>query len=373
MVLLKDADGHHAILKHLAFPDKVKPSFLKGVVFGTPQRAKWMSWQIPKVGRKVLQYCLEGLGGRQFKCFELSSQVTNKKIGKAIPFEDKEDEEIDAGFDYILKHGPCSSSEMAQLRWQTKAIRKENSPICGWPTGLVEKALRNLASDGALARKEFSWPIPLTLRYYAPWLLKCLEGLWDFDQSSLVMLGEAGVGKSPLGRSVLNGTSQVQQSAFQPWRWTMYQMHPRDWLLEGGGWVLSWWGISWMTHPFPFFPSKWLKPSWMWAYMNPCAGPGGGPPSGYKMSPVQLLTIPMMMVSNCHQVSSPKSASKLSTTWFGQPSPIQASKAHMDAIFKRTAFLVNSKEHLYFRPAGINTDPVQRISHANLWVLDRRR
>ena len=40
----------------------------------------------------------------------------------------------------------------------------------------------------------------------------------------------------------------------------------------------------------------------------------------------------------------------------------QASKAHMDAIFKRTAFLVNSKEHLYFRPAGINTDPVQRIS-----------
>ena len=34
----------------------------------------------------------------------------------------------------------------------------------------------------------------------------------------------------------------------------------------------------------------------------------------------------------------------------------------MDAVFKRASFLVNSKEHLYFRPAGINTDPVQRIS-----------
>ena len=89
---------------------------------------------LPKIGRNVLQYCLEGWGGRQFKCFELSSQATNKKICKAIPFEDKEDEVIDAGFDYILKHGPCSSSEMAQLRWQTKAICEESSPICGWPS-----------------------------------------------------------------------------------------------------------------------------------------------------------------------------------------------------------------------------------------------
>ena len=40
----------------------------------------------------------------------------------------------------------------------------------------------------------------------------------------------------------------------------------------------------------------------------------------------------------------------------------QATPAHMDAIFKRGAFLVNSKEHLYYRPAGINKDPVRRIS-----------
>lgn len=40
----------------------------------------------------------------------------------------------------------------------------------------------------------------------------------------------------------------------------------------------------------------------------------------------------------------------------------QASKAHMDAVFKRFAFLVNSKDHLYFRKAGINTDPVGRVA-----------
>ena len=61
MVILKDAEGRHAMLKHLAFPDKVTPSFWQGTrnVFGTLQRAKWMSAK-PKSGRKVLQYCLEG-------------------------------------------------------------------------------------------------------------------------------------------------------------------------------------------------------------------------------------------------------------------------------------------------------------------------
>lgn len=77
MVILKDAGGNHAILKHLAFPDKIKPSMVKQLVFGDPRRAKWMQ-QNPKIGRKVLQYCLEGLGGRQFKAFELSNMATRK-------------------------------------------------------------------------------------------------------------------------------------------------------------------------------------------------------------------------------------------------------------------------------------------------------
>ena len=360
MVLLKDADGHQAILKHLAFPDKVKPSFLKGVVFGTPQRAKWMSGN-PKVGRKVLQYCLEGLGGRQFKCFELSSQVTNKKIGKAIPFEDKEDEEIDAGFDYILKHGPRSSSEMAQLRWQTKAIRKENSPICGWPTGLVEKALRNLASDGALARKEFSWPIPLTLRYYAPWLLKCLEGLWDFDQSSLVMLGEAGVGKSPLGRSVLMAQVRYNKAHFNLEGEPCIRCTPEiDFLRGEAGSILM--GDFLDDTSLSLLSVKMVKAfldvglyesmCWArwgatkWVQNEPRTVADNTYDDGVKLPPS---FVPQVSFETFYNMIRPAFTD-------------QASKAHMDAIFKRTAFLVNSKEHLYFRPAGINTDPVQRIS-----------
>ena len=55
MVILKDAEGQHTILKHVAFPDKVKPNLVRDLVFGIPYRAKFMS--SPKVGRKVLQYC----------------------------------------------------------------------------------------------------------------------------------------------------------------------------------------------------------------------------------------------------------------------------------------------------------------------------
>ena len=129
-------------------------------------------------------------------------------------FEDKTDEEVDAGFDFILAHGPRSSSEMQQLRWMTKESRRKASPIHGWPQALVDRALRNLASDGALARKEFDWPIPLTTKYYHSWLLEIMEEIWDLDLSAFTMLGEAGAGKSPLGRSVLMAQVRHNKARF---------------------------------------------------------------------------------------------------------------------------------------------------------------
>ena len=157
MIILKDQDGNHAITKHLAFPSVelcIAP----------------MS-NSPKVGRS----CNTASKG-------LAVGTSNAISSPGSPNEEREDEETDAGFDFILKHGPQSSFEMAQLRWQTKAIRKETCPIFGWPTGLVGKSLTNFSSDAALARREFCWPIPLTLKYYAPWLLKSLETIWNFDR-----------------------------------------------------------------------------------------------------------------------------------------------------------------------------------------------
>lgn len=154
-----------SIFKHLSFPEKMKTCLLKRMVFGKAFKPLFIN-AVPKVARKILQYCLENLGGRSFRCFELMSQAIRKPAkATAIPFEDKEDDEIDEWFNHIMQNAPRSSSEMAQLKWQTKDLRNKSSPIFGWPVQLVAQALRNLSSNGALARKEYHWPIPLTPTY----------------------------------------------------------------------------------------------------------------------------------------------------------------------------------------------------------------
>ena len=116
-------------------------------------------------GRKVLQHCLlESMGG-QFRCFQLAMQATAPR--KQAAFEELEDEELDAGFDFLSKHGPRSGSDLQQLRWQTKELRKKDSPVFGWPQALVDKALRALSSDGALAEKGIR----------LPWALKILDAV----------------------------------------------------------------------------------------------------------------------------------------------------------------------------------------------------
>ena len=69
--------------------------------------------------------------------------------------------------------------------------------------------------NGLLARKEFKWPLPLTPRCYNAWVLKVLEEIWDFDHSSLIILGEVGMGKSPLERSILMAKCRRNKGHFQ--------------------------------------------------------------------------------------------------------------------------------------------------------------
>ena len=169
----------------------------------------------PKVGKKILKYCFENLGGHAFRCFDFSLQATRRgQSTTSMPFEDKEDAEIDEGFDYILRIAPRSSCEMAQLRWQTKELRHKSSPIFGWSGALINQALRNLSSDIALTKKDPYWPISLSPLFYDRAILTTLEKIWDFDQSALIFLGEPGTGKSPLGRSVLIMQVRLNQAKF---------------------------------------------------------------------------------------------------------------------------------------------------------------
>ena len=44
------------------------------------------------------------------------------------------------------------------------------------------------------------------------------------------------------------------------------------------------------------------------------------------------------------------------------------SRAHMDAVFKRSAFIFNTKNHIYYCPAGINEDFFS-FPEAALWSM----
>ena len=150
IVLSEFAEGSYIIIKHIIFPQKSKLSVVKKLVYGTVYRPLFM--HVPTVGRKILQYCLQNMGGTQLRCFDCAADAPTAKSRKV--FDDLEDEGLDQGFDFIAKHAPRSSCDLAQLRWQTKELRKSTSPIFGWPQNLVQQALRQLSSEGALARKD---------------------------------------------------------------------------------------------------------------------------------------------------------------------------------------------------------------------------
>ena len=91
-------------------------------------------------------------------------------------FYEKSDEEVDAGFDFIMQYAPKSVMDLTQLRWRTKALADKDGPIYQWPIPLVTEALRALGQQGALAKKETQWYI--TLMDMQPWVLDSRDPFW---------------------------------------------------------------------------------------------------------------------------------------------------------------------------------------------------
>ena len=81
--------------------------------------------------------------------------------------------DIDAGFDYIEKHGPRTHHSNTQLRWIAKQFILEDSPVNQWPERLIKEALQNLMNDGVLALPVHDFP--LTLVDVEPGVLMVLE------------------------------------------------------------------------------------------------------------------------------------------------------------------------------------------------------
>ncbi|CAE7362281.1 unnamed protein product [Symbiodinium sp. CCMP2592] len=360
--IVPTSDEKHYIIKHFVFASKCKACFFLASVYGKAHIYRWRAAN-PKVGKKILQYTLENLGCYQFKVFDLQTFSAAKNTNTR--FEDKTDEEVDAGFDYIATEGPRSSSEMQQLRWMTKAIKNTSSPIFNWPNSLVEKALRNLATDGALAKKIEEWPIPFTSTFYHTWVLDIFEKVWDFDTSALVLLGEAGAGKSPLGRSVLMAQVRHNQIRFSSRQKPCIRCTPEIDFLRGEqghvamGDFLDDTTIKWLSNKMLkslldvglYEAMSWAR--WgavKWVQNQPRAVADNTFDEDYKVKTESFLpSVPHEEFSNIIKPA------------FGP----DITKAHMNAIFKRSVFVVNTDTHIYYRKAGINQDRIPRIEIPN--------
>ena len=144
--------GKHNIVKHCAFPSKMKAQVFSQLTDGVHKRLTFVH---PKIGIKAWQYAFEHLGGYQLRSSAITPKIKDSRKGNE--FYEKSGDDIDSGFDYILAHGPRSNYQLRQMRWMTKALGDKSCPLHGWPVVLVEKALRNLTAEGALARKETIW------------------------------------------------------------------------------------------------------------------------------------------------------------------------------------------------------------------------
>ncbi|CAK0904031.1 unnamed protein product [Prorocentrum cordatum] len=231
-------DGAKNIIKHCIGPNKAKAATFASAAFGG---AKKLALQRPKVrdqtkkakasrlrvgmfpapretdnllgrrcapalSRSVAQGGGQGLAVRlralwreTISFFSWPPDV--KTAAEANEVYELSDEDINAGFDYILKNAPRSTDDLKQLAWQTKALRK-GAPLHGWPVALVAKALSGLASEGAHAKKEFEWRITLTEEHFKPRVLNAVAEIMG-PLGSLVLIGEPTLGKTPLGRSYL--------------------------------------------------------------------------------------------------------------------------------------------------------------------------
>ena len=104
LVIVEEDDGTATVFKHYMFPNKAKASFVKNLAFGTLYKPSFMS-QKPTVGKKILQYCLQNMGGRQFRCFDLSTETAASQA-KLKAFEELDDDALECGFEFLRKMRP---------------------------------------------------------------------------------------------------------------------------------------------------------------------------------------------------------------------------------------------------------------------------
>ena len=191
--LLPQDEDHLVLLKHVyILDDKVTGLTVQSLLRGSGKEILWGN-QNKKLVRKAFQWMLEQLEGLQFRKYTLSAEKRKPASSATLP--------EDAGWQFIQQHGELDKSELKQLKWIHYHINLEGCPIHGWQERLVQKALDSLANDSTCAKLCSRYD--LTISDFEPEVRNIMEKIVpSLRDHALWLLGEAGRGKTPLGRVV---------------------------------------------------------------------------------------------------------------------------------------------------------------------------
>lgn len=193
------AGAEFTFVRHIVFASKLKIADIKTLYHGEVHTIDYK--QNFRNGSKIFQYLWNNLKGTIIKSYSLEPTGSVKKTSFSV-------DEMNVGFDFIELKAPRQNSKNQMTRWVEVEIRREESPIFNWNPALVKEACRNLMSFNSL----------VTTCHYHPITLKGIRGYWldkvfykviqNLHDKTLLLLGEANVGKTPVSRAIAMAMSR---------------------------------------------------------------------------------------------------------------------------------------------------------------------
>lgn len=194
------ADGEpNRLVKVLTFDDRLMVPFIKPLCHGELMLLDYGNRF--KQGMAIFYHVLESVHGWGIMNYQL--QLVSKSSSAT-----KTAQSLQQGFDFIRQQGPRSNCNNRQTEWTEIEIHRDESPIFGWSSGLVEKSLKGYASANVFAEPVTNYF--LTLHDLRPWFLHdvLIPLLPHLQDKSLVFMGLAETGKTPAAQAIAMAMSE---------------------------------------------------------------------------------------------------------------------------------------------------------------------
>ena len=204
-VVIPQNNGKVCVVTHMYSPDlKLSKSTVEALCYSAPQTLQWQGHAM--TFRKGWQWFLEQMGGWQCRQYALSHVLPSEK-GRADKagnyMSGLTEEEVDKGFAFIEEEAGRLGSEWRRVQWTTKNLNiNPESPIFGWPLGLVEKSLKAIQTDGVLTLPTEDFYFTLADLDYSFLQFAGRHVIKMMKTHAVGIIGGPGSGKTPLARII---------------------------------------------------------------------------------------------------------------------------------------------------------------------------